>query len=296
MQVFGIDVSKWQGDFDFNLAKAEGVKFVIMRGAYALSKDTKFESYYKACKALKLPVGCYHYSMAKSVTEAKNEANFLINNVLKGKQFEYPIYMDVEDKVQLNLGKDLLTNIVIAFCDTLEKAGYYVGIYSSTSFFTTYLNESKLTKYDKWVAQWNNVCTYKGKYGMWQYGGETNYIRSNKIANVTCDQNYCYVDYPTIIKKNKLNGFNVKLKTIDELAKEVLDGLWGVGEERKKNLTSAGYNYTDVQKRVNELVKSKTYTVKSGDTLTKIAKANNTTVDKIVADNNLIYTGLKLNL
>ena len=143
--------------------------------------------------------------MATSVSEARTEANFLIKNVLKGKQFEYPIYMDVEDKVQRELGKDLLTDIVIAYCDTLEKAGYYVGIYSSGSFFSTYMREKKLERFDKWIAQWNKSCTYKGKYGMWQYGGETNLLRSVKVAGVTCDQNYCYVDYPTIIKKNKLN-------------------------------------------------------------------------------------------
>ena len=291
---FGIDVSKWQGEFNFAKAKDEGVEFVILRGAYACEKDVRFEDYYKTCKELNLPVGVYHYSMAKSVPEARSEANFLINNVLKEKQFEYPIYMDVEDKVQGALGKDLLTDIVIAFCDTLEKAGYYVGIYSSASFFATYMHESKLERFDKWIAQWSKSCTYKGKYGMWQYGGETNLIRSVKVAGVTCDQDYCYVDYPTIIKNNKLNGFDVKLKSVDVIAKEVLDGLWGVGEERKQKLTSAGYSYADVQKKVNELLKSKTYTVKSGDTLTGIAKANNTTVDKIVSDNKLIYNGLIL--
>ena len=294
MQVFGIDVSKWQGAFNFKQAKAEGVKFVILRGAYSTGKDICFEAYYNACKSLQIPVGVYHYSMAKSVSEARTEANMLINNVLKGKQFEYPIYMDVEDKVQRELGKDLLTDIVITYCETLEKAGYYVGIYSSGSFFGTYMHENKLTKYDKWIAQWSKSCTYKGKYGMWQYGGETNLIRSVKVAGVTCDQDYCYVDYPTIIKNNKLNGFDVKLKSVDVIAKEVLDGLWGVGEERKQKLTSAGYSYADVQKKVNELLKPKTYTVKSGDTLTAIAKANNTTVDKIVSDNKLIYNGLIL--
>lgn len=295
MQVFGIDVSKWQGsNFNFKQAKDEGVKFAILRGAYSTGKDVCFETYYNACKSLQIPVGVYHYSMAKSVSEARTEANMLINNVLKGKQFEYPIYMDVEDKVQMALGKDLLTDIVIAYCDTLEKAGYYVGIYSSASFFATYMHEQKLTKYDKWIAQWSKQCTYKGKYGMWQYGGETNLIRSVKVAGVTCDQNYCYIDYPTIIKGNKLNGFNVELKPIDVIAREVIDGLWGVGEERKKKLTSAGYYYIDVQKKVNELLKQKTYTVKPGDTLTGIAKANNTTVDKIVSDNKLIYKGLIL--
>lgn len=320
-KLFGIDVSFWQGNFDFKKAKAEGVKFVILRGAYARSKDTKFESYYKACKALNLPVGVYHYSMAKSVSEARTEANFLINNVLKGKQFEYPIYMDVEDKVQRALGKDLLTDIVIAFCDTLEKAGYYVGIYSSASFFRTYMHESKLERFDKWIAQWTKSCTYKGEYGMWQFGGETNKIRTNKVAGVTCDQDYSLKDYPTIIKKLGVNGYNKNTnvkpttkpitkpstkpsKTVKELAQEVIDGKWGNGEDRKTKLTKAGYDYKSVQAEVNKLLKTKKeviYTVKKGDTLTYIANKFGTTVDVLVKKNNiknknLIYKGQKIKI
>lgn len=310
---FGIDVSFWQGNFNFKKAKAEGVKFVILRGAYSTSKDTKFESYYKTCKALNLPVGVYHYSMAKSVSEARTEANFLINNVLKGKQFEYPIYMDVEDKVQRKLGKDLLTDIVIAFCDTLEKAGYYVGIYSSASFFRTYMHESKLERFDKWIAQWTKSCTYKGEYGMWQFGGETNKIRTNKVAGVTCDQDYSLKDYPTIIKKLGVNGYNKNTnvkpttkpsKTVKELAQEVIDGKWGNGEDRKTKLTKAGYDYKSVQAEVNKLLKTKKeviYTVKKGDTLTYIANKFGTSVDALVKKNNiknknLIYKGQKIKI
>ena len=320
-KLFGIDVSFWQGNFDFKKAKAEGVKFVILRGAYARSKDTKFESYYKACKALNLPVGVYHYSMAKSVSEARTEANFLINNVLKGKQFEYPIYMDVEDKVQRALGKDLLTDIVITFCDTLEKAGYYVGIYSSASFFRTYMHESKLERFDKWIAQWTKSCTYKGEYGMWQFGGETNKIRTNKVAGVTCDQDYALKDYPTIIKGLGVNGYNKNTnvkpttkpitkpttkpsKTVKELAQEVIDGKWGNGEDRKTKLTKAGYDYKSVQAKVNKLLKTKKeviYTVKKGDTLTYIANKFGTSVDALVKKNgiknkNLIYVGQKIKI
>ena len=254
---FGIDVSKWQGEFNFAKAKDEGVEFVILRGAYACEKDVRFEDYYKTCKELNLPVGVYHYSMAKSVSEARSEANFLINNVLKEKQFEYPIYMDVEDKVQGALGKDLLTDIVIAFCDTLEKAGYYVGIYSSASFFATYMHESKLERFDKWIAQWSKSCTYKGNYGMWQFGGETNLIRKNIVADVVCDQDYAYYDYPSIMKEKGLNGFgllNVEDKTVEELANEVINGLWGNGEDRKNRLTNAGYNYNEVQNMVNAIL------------------------------------------
>lgn len=309
MKTFGIDVSKWQGNFNFKKAKAEGVQFAILRGAYACSKDTKFESYYKTCKALNLPVGVYHYSMAKSVSEARTEANFLINNVLKGKQFEYPIYMDVEDKVQKALGKDLLTDVVIAFCDTVEKAGYYVGIYSSASFIKTYMHENKLERFDKWIAQWAKSCTYKGNYGMWQFGGETNKIRTNKVAGVTCDQDYALKDYPTIIKGLSINGYNKNTnvkpsKTVKELAHEVIDGKWGNGEDRKTKLTKAGYDYKSVQAEVNKLLKTKkevVYTVQKGDTLTYIANKFGTSVDALVKKNgiknkNLIYVGQKLKI
>lgn len=312
MKVFGIDVSKWNGDFDFSKAKSEGVKFAILRGAYACEKDMRFEDYYKACTALGLPVGCYHYSMAKSVSEARTEANFLINNVLKGKQFEYPIYMDVEDNVQKALGKDKLTEIVTAYCDTLEKAGYYVGIYSSGSFFGTYMHESKLERFDKWVAHWSKQCSYKGNYGMWQFGGETNVIRSNKVAGVVCDQNYAFVDYPKIIKDKGLNGYgktavkpSVKPdESLAEIANEVIAGKFGNGSERRQKLTAMGYNYDEVQAEVNRILDAENsvyYTVQKGDCLQYIANKYGTSVDRLVKLNNiknknLIYAGQKIKI
>lgn len=261
MPIFGIDISKWQKGFNFDKAVAEGVKFAILRGAYAMSKDVCFEEFYKACKARNLGVGVYHYSMAKTVVEAKNEANFLLNNVLKGKTFDYPVYMDVEDKTQRALGKDLLTDIVVAFCETLENAGYYVGIYSTGNFFRNYMDESRLLRFDKWVAHWAKECTYSGAYGMWQFGGETNLLRSNKIAGVVCDQDYAYKDYPSIMKNAGLNGYGeshtVVVKTIEEIAKEVVNGDWGDGKARKEALTNAGYDYDKVQAKVNEILGKK---------------------------------------
>lgn len=259
MQKLGIDISKWQKGFNFDKVKAEGVEFVILRGAYSTSKDTCFDDFYKQCKAKGLPVGAYHYSMAKTVTEAKKEAEKMLD-ILKGKQFEYPIYLDVEDKAQVSLGKETLTAIIQTYCDTLEKAGYYVGIYSTYLFLRDYTHIDKLDKYDKWIAQWSKKNTCPIEYGMWQFGGETNKIRTNKVAGVVCDQNYCYKDYPTIIKNAGLNGFNSEptkpskpAKTVTELAREVLDGKWGVGAERKRRLTQAGYDYKAVQDKVNEI-------------------------------------------
>lgn len=271
MPKFGIDISKWQRGFNFDKAVSEGVEFIILRGAYSQGKDSCFEDFYKACKARNIPVGVYHYSMAKTVDGAKKEANFLLNNVLKGKQFEYPIYMDVEDATQKTLGKKLLTDIIVTFCETLENAGYYVGIYSTASYMKSYTEESRLDPYDKWIAQWYTKCTYTKPYGMWQFGGETNKLRTNKVAGVTCDQDYCYKDYPAIMKKLGLNGYGktvaptqtvspatkpiVFTKSVEELALEVIQGFWGSGADRKERLTKAGYDYKAVQARVNEMLK-----------------------------------------
>lgn len=272
MQKLGIDISTWQKGFNFDKAKAEGVEFIILRGAYSNSKDSCFEDFYKSCKARGIPVGVYHYSMAKSVMDAKKEAELMLN-ILKGKQFEYPIYLDVEDKTQAKLGKSVLTSIIKTYCDTLEQAGYYVGIYSTYYFLRDYTNVSELNKYDKWIAQWNTRCTSPIPYGMWQFGGETNKIRSNKIAGVTCDQDYAYKDYPTQIKNAGLNGFKKSqgtntthtqekpLKTATELAREVIDGKWGNGEDRKERLTAAGYDYKAVQAEVNRLLQPNKKTV-----------------------------------
>ena len=254
MQKLGIDISKWQKGFNFDKAKKEGVEFIILRGAYSTKKDVCFEDFYKKCKKKGIPVGVYHYTMARTVEQAKKEAELMLS-ILKGKQFEYPIYLDVEDASQRKLGKKLLTSIIKTYCDTLEKAGYYVGIYSTYLYLRDYTNIKELESYDKWIAQWAKKNTCPIEYGMWQFGGETNKLRSTKIAGVTCDQNYCYNDYPDIIKKAGLNGFHkAGTKTVDQLAQEVIAGKWGTGLIRRRKLTKAGYDYKVVQKRVNELM------------------------------------------
>lgn len=209
MKKFGIDVSKWQGNFDFDKAKFEGAEFAILRGAYSTTKDVKFEQYYKDCKTFDLPIGVYQYSMAKTVDAVKKEAAFLYNSVLKGKKFEYPIYIDIEDKVQLALSKSLLTDIAAAWCEYLESKGYFVGIYAGKYTFRDNLDDSKLKKYTHWIPMWGTECTYEDKsvLGMWQFGGDVNKLRKNTVAGVVCDQNYAYVDFPAVIKANGLNGY-----------------------------------------------------------------------------------------
>ena len=95
----GIDVSVHNGSINWNQVKAEGVQFVILRAGYgklASQKDQRFEEYYAGAKSAGIPVGSYWYSYATGVEEAKIEAEVCIS-VLKGKQFEYPIYFDLEE-------------------------------------------------------------------------------------------------------------------------------------------------------------------------------------------------------
>ena len=277
-RTFGIDVSTWQGNFNFKQASNEGVKFAILRGAYNRSKDNRFEEYYKNAKAVGLNVGVYQYSMATTVDEALAEAKFLENNVLKGKKFELPIYYDIEDNVQKNLSKNQVSNIAKTWLDYLEGKGYFVGIYSSKSFLEVYLNEDVRIDYSIWVAQWATECTYQGPYGMWQFGGETNLIRTNKVAGVVCDQNYMIVDYPTLIIEKGMNGYSSSNK----------------GNESGSNNGSKGNENNNKASTVN-------YVVKEGDTLSSIAIKYGTTYDSIVKLNgitnpNLIYPGQVLKI
>lgn len=259
MKTFGIDVSKWQGDFNFKTAKKEGVKFVILRGAYSTTKDTKFEEYYKNAKAQGLKVGVYLYTMAQTESEAVKEAKYLYNNCLLGKRFELPIYIDIEDKTQRSLTKAQNTKIVKAFCSYLEDRHYFTGVYAYLSFFKDCLNDDKLQGLAHWVAQWGLKCTYEGKdgvLGMWQFGGSTNKLRSNKVAGVTCDQDYMLIDYPTIIKKAGLNGYGDDLNkyTDLQLAQKVIKGEFGNGNARKEVL---GNRYESVQELVNDILTNK---------------------------------------
>ncbi len=275
MKKFGIDISKWQGDFNLESAVTEGVSFVIIKGGgndNGLYTDSKFEANYAKAKKLNIPVGVYWFSKALSENEAVKEAEYLYSEILSGKQFELPVYIDVEHEDMLSLGKDKLTSVIDKWCSLLERKGFWVGIYSSVYSFRNHMNDEYLKKYTHWVAQWAKECTYNDKsvLGMWQFGGETNLIRNTAVAGVVCDQNYMYKDFPTLIKQNNLNGFSNEThtsanekKSYETIACEVLNGKWGNGNERKHNLTKAGYNYYAVQSLVNDkLNKTK---VKAGD-------------------------------
>lgn len=202
----GIDVSEWQGFVDWAKVKSTDNKFAILRAGYGREisqKDKQFESNYKGCKAVEMPCGVYWYNYAVTPEEAKKEAAVCLE-ILKGKQFEYPIYYDVEEQKTLALGKDKVSAIIKAFCTELEKAGYFAGLYMSASHLNNLVSEDVKRRYVVWVAHYGvSKPGYTGAYGMWQKSS-TGTV-SGIAGNVDLDE--CYEDYPTIIKVAGLNGY-----------------------------------------------------------------------------------------
>ena len=273
----GIDISKHQKGLRLADVKAAGYDFVIIRGAYTgygldrtKQKDPCFEDFYKQAKNLGLKVGAYYYSCAKNQADGIAEALFFYNQCLKGKSFEMPVYIDVEDtKWQAN-DKKGVTDAIIGFCSTLESLGFYSGVYSSLSWFNTKLETERLTGWTKWVARWTTGANQKPVVGfsgfdMWQY------TDNGKIAGKTVDVDIVYIDFESIIKKIGKNGFTGTLESSQPKA-----------EAKPKQ-------------------ESQTYIVQKGDTLTKIAKKFNTTVKALKEKNNIkninkIYTGQVLKI
>lgn len=263
----GIDISKHQAGLKLIDVKKAGYDFVILRGGYTgygadrtKQKDKCFEDFYKQAKNLGLLVGVYYYSCARTKYEGILEAQFLYNNCLKGKTFEMPIYIDVEDtKWQAN-NKTGVTDAIIGFCEELERLGFYSGVYSSLSWFNTKLDTDRLTGWTKWVARWQTGANVKpivsfNAFDMWQY------TDNGKVGGKIVDVDNAYIDFESIIKKCGKNGFTGTL-TSSQPKQET---------KTEPKQTSTG----------------KTHVVAKGETLSKIAKKYKTTVSELVKKNNI---------
>ena len=167
MSYKGIDVSHYQGNIDWKKVK-ENIDFAILRlgwiGNNKHELDTKFETYYKACKREGIPIGVYVYNYCNSQDAVKSGAKWTINQ-LNGKSIDLPVYIDMEDSKIERLGKDKLTNICIAFNTVIENAGYWGGVYANLNWYTNYLNKDIIkAKYTTWVAHYGGTQDrYKGK-------------------------------------------------------------------------------------------------------------------------------------
>lgn len=198
----GIDISGYQGEIDFEKVKQSGVDFVLIKADEKYSQSESFSTNYMKAKAAGLHVGAYWFSRAMSAEDAQKEAECCIRTI-SGKQFDYPIYYDLEDPRQFNKDKVSCSGIVNLFCKALEDSQYFSGLYMSRSPLETYISEEVAKRYALWIAEYASQCHYDGDFGIWQYSG------SGSCAGITgtVDLDYGYIDYPSIIKHSGLNGY-----------------------------------------------------------------------------------------
>lgn len=207
----GIDVSVHNGTIDFNKVKAAGYDFVILRAGYGRDisqKDNTFERNYKNAKAAGLQVGAYWYSYATSPADAAKEAQACLQ-AIAGKCFEMPIYFDLEEASQTSKGGAYCRQLIDRFCQEMEAAGYYAGVYTSASVANS-LPSGTDSRYAMWIAHWGvKSPSYTGRYGMWQHTSTA----SVSGINGSVDGDIAYIDYETVMREQGLNGYDKPKKT-----------------------------------------------------------------------------------
>ena len=203
-KICGMDVSYAQGSINWEQVKAsKKIEFAILRAGYGRETsqvDTQFERNYAACKRLGIPVGVYWYSYATTAAEAEQEAKVCLQTI-RGKQFEYPVAFDIEEARSLPQADALCT----AFCNALEKQGYYAAIYTFKSALENNISAAIKSRYDIFLSHVGvQQTSYAGAYGLWQYSW------TGRIPGISgdVDLDYAYKDYPTMIQNAGLNGFS----------------------------------------------------------------------------------------
>ena len=295
-----IDVSEHQGNINWDQVKSTGVEGVIIRCGYGDDIASQDDIYWKRnadeCTRLGIPFGVYIYSYATSMAQAESEAQHALRCV-KGYKLSYPIYLDLEHSGTEAGAVDRAKR----FGDIIEAAGYWCGIYANLSWWNNYL--PGLDRFTKWIAQYNSQCDYTGKNkDMWQYtsGGRVAGISEN------VDMNECYRDLPAEIKGGSGSASTPKPTpapapapapasrtdtvksgdTLSEIAAKygtTYQHLADINGISNPNVIYAG----QVLKIDGAATAAKTYTVKSGDTLSGIAAKYGTTYQHLAQINGI---------
>ena len=262
-EVLGIDVSHHNGKIDWQAVAKANKKFAIMKAQYEAQShriDEAFEyNYYEAGK-YKLACGVYIYIARHSVADHVADAIALMAK-LNCRSLDYGIWLDLEDKNIEYLGKDGIEKLVDTYTKIFRGNGYYVGIYCNLDWYRRLISDRLKREYDFWIARYpkNDNGTYNPNSSLkpkqmavaWQYSSKGNVpgILTRTDLNV---------DFDGVIKLMANDTQNNFRKTNREIAEEVLAGKWGNAASkptRKELLNAAGYNYNEIQKIVNQIVK-----------------------------------------
>lgn len=201
----GIDVSSHQGAIDWKAVKTD---FAILRAGWSwyeggMDIDKQFFANVNGVEEAGIPWGVYLYAYDLTPAAARVAARKLAD-LLAGHKLAYPVAYDFEDPQYLKFTREANAAICKAFLEEMESLGYYVSLYTYANFAKDNLNMDELSRWDFWVAAYQNPLTaWTGPYGMWQYSstGRVDGIQTNVDLNRT-DK-----DYPAIIRGAGLNGF-----------------------------------------------------------------------------------------
>ncbi|MDE5804206.1 MAG: hypothetical protein K2I22_14985 [Lachnospiraceae bacterium] len=192
----GIDVSKWQGEIDWDKVKNDGIEFVIIRCGYrgsvtgTLVEDPYFEQNIRGATAAGLQVGVYFFTQAVNEVEAVEEASMVVS-LIRDYELTYPVFIDTEgaggNGRADSLSVESRTAVCEAFCTTVENAGFEAGVYASRNWYNKNLETAFLEKFAIWLAEYRSVPIYQGYYQMWQYTskGSVNGISGNVDMNIS---------------------------------------------------------------------------------------------------------------
>lgn len=221
-----VDVSKWNGDIDWDKLKYCGVYGVIVRMAgvyYANDRtiyiDSKFVENYTDAVNAGFHVGVYFYFSAVNQSEAEKSANYIADTLEKyGFKPDMPVFLDTESTYLMKKGGSVIRNATGKALDILKKRGYYPGVYTSSSWANDYLDDETLDGSTLWVADYRGYTGYSGRYDMAQITdrAEIDGVQDSEYL----DLNICYFDYPKYISDNGLNGKGSDNPTETETASE----------------------------------------------------------------------------
>ena len=198
---FGIDISRWQGMYDFEQAKKEGIEFAIFRCGGADDKnigmyyDSTYRRNYAECARLGIARGVYYLLDAANTDEAAEQARHCLS-LVEGMKLQLPVFADVEGEA---LDADNLTEIINRFCEVIKEAGNDAGVYASASPLINLIDVKAIKEAgnDVWCASYTAEKPQIGvDIDIWQYGGGSdNFIRDVSVAGQAVDQNFAYKDY-----------------------------------------------------------------------------------------------------
>lgn len=258
----GIDVSKHNGSINWETVK-EHIDFAMLRAGYGTVVDSKFHYNASKCNELNIPIGIYWFSYARSVNQALEEAKTCIKTIAQHK-IDYPVCYDFEYDSINNARKKgvvvtrmLMIEMAKSFLFQIEKAGYYAMNYTNIDFLNRGFSEIT-NRFDTWLAQWGKSSPTKS-CGIWQYSS------TGSVPGISghVDLNYAMKSYgrasskATLSESDKANVLKLPdswWATYLGIAHGVIRGMYGEGEERKKLIKAAGFDYTIVQKIVNILL------------------------------------------